>query len=42
MSAVIDAVYQGGVFRPATPPDLLEGTAVCLTVVVPTPRELKP
>ena len=40
MSAVIDAVFQGGVFRPATPPDLPEGTAVRLTVVVsatPTP-----
>ena len=28
-----DAVYQDGVFRPATPPDLPEGTAVKVSVV---------
>ena len=37
MTAVIDAVYRGGVFCPATPPDLPEGTAVRLTVVPATP-----
>ncbi|HET6573565.1 MAG TPA: antitoxin family protein [Fimbriiglobus sp.] len=39
MTAVIDAVYRDGVFCPATPPDLPEGTAVRLTVVpaAPTP-----
>ena len=26
--SVIDAVYQGGVFRPTTPPDLPDGTSV--------------
>lgn len=29
---MIDAVYTGGVFRPATPPDLPDGTTVRLTV----------
>ena len=33
MSTVIDAVYQGGVFRPAVPPALPDGTAVRLTVM---------
>ena len=33
MSTVIDAVYQNGVFRPTTPPDLPDGAAVRLTVV---------
>lgn len=28
-----EAVYRDGVFRPATPPDLPEGTAVKVTVV---------
>ena len=28
----IDAVYQGGVFRPVSPPDLPEGTRVQLTI----------
>jgi hypothetical protein len=37
MTAVIDAVYRGGVFRPATPPDLPDGTPVRLTVVPATP-----
>jgi predicted DNA-binding antitoxin AbrB/MazE fold protein len=37
MSAVVDAVYQNGVFRPATPPDLPDGTPVRLTVVPATP-----
>lgn len=32
-----DAVYQDGVFRPTTPPDLPDGTAVRLTVVPATP-----
>ena len=33
MLNVIDAVYQNGVFRPTNPPDLLDGTAVRLSVV---------
>ena len=37
MTAVIDAVYRDGVFCPATPPDLPEGTAVRLTVVPNAP-----
>lgn len=37
MTTVIDAVYQDGVFRPATPPDLPDGTPVRLTVVPATP-----
>ena len=37
MSAIIDAVYQDGVFRPATPPDLPDGTAVRLSVVQAVP-----
>jgi predicted DNA-binding antitoxin AbrB/MazE fold protein len=32
MSTIIDAVYEHGVFRPAVPPDLAEGTSVRLTV----------
>jgi len=32
MTAVIDAVYRNGVFCPATPPDLPEGTAVRVIV----------
>jgi predicted DNA-binding antitoxin AbrB/MazE fold protein len=32
-TTTIDAVYQGGVFRPSTPPDLPDGAAVRLTVV---------
>ena len=45
MSAVIDAVYQGGVFRPVTPPELPEGTAVRVLVLpeaVPTPAVRNP
>jgi predicted DNA-binding antitoxin AbrB/MazE fold protein len=33
----IDAVYTGGVFRPAGPPDLPDGAAVRLQVVPTTP-----
>jgi predicted DNA-binding antitoxin AbrB/MazE fold protein len=32
MTAVIDAVFRGGVFCPTTPPDLPEGTAVRVVV----------
>lgn len=32
MTIAVDAVYQNVVFRPTTPPDLPEGTAVRLTV----------
>jgi predicted DNA-binding antitoxin AbrB/MazE fold protein len=38
MSPVIDAVYQGGVFRPTVPPDLPEGTAVRLSVEPASPN----
>ncbi len=33
----IDAVYQNGVFRPASAPDLPEGTAVRIVVVAEPP-----
>jgi predicted DNA-binding antitoxin AbrB/MazE fold protein len=35
--STFDAVYQDGVFRPATPPDLPDGIAVRLTVVADPP-----
>ena len=38
MTATLTAVYRGGVFHPATPPDLADGTTVQLTLVAtPTP-----
>ena len=33
----IDAVYQNGVFRPAVPPNLRDGTAVRIVVVAEPP-----
>jgi predicted DNA-binding antitoxin AbrB/MazE fold protein len=40
MTTAVDAVYQNGVFRPTTPPDLAEGTAVRLTIVsAPVPPD---
>lgn len=41
MSAAIDAVYQNGVFRPVTPPDLPDGTAVRLAIL-PAPPVFAP
>ena len=32
MTTAVDAIYQNGVFRPTTPPDLPDGTAVRITV----------
>ena len=42
MSAIIDAVYRDGVFRPATPPDLPDGTAVRLSVLPSLPATPPP
>lgn len=39
MSTIVDAVYRDGVFRPATPPDLPDGTAVRLSVVPALPAK---
>jgi len=41
MTTAIDAVYQNGVFRPTTPPDLPDGTAVRLTIL-PASRSATP
>ena len=38
----IDAVYQNGVFRPTTPPDLSDGTTIRLTVLPAKPTALPP
>jgi predicted DNA-binding antitoxin AbrB/MazE fold protein len=38
----IDAVYQDGVFRPLTPPDLPDGTRVEVRVVLTLPPPLTP
>ena len=42
MSAVIDAVYRDGVFRPASLLDLPDGTAVRLSVLPPEPATPPP
>lgn len=37
MTATFTAVYRGGVFHPASPPDLADGATVTLTVSADSP-----
>jgi len=40
MKTIVKAIYENGVFRPLTPPEISEGQE--LTIIVETPRVLTP